>query len=376
MSHPIAKVFDMLEIQFLIAPMVALMGLAFLLNMVLRKFHGSKYEQLATGSLFGCAIVLGMTNPIVIDDGLIFDTRTLLIGAATVFGGPAAGAVALLFGLSARVVIGGAGLLSGVIGLALAYAIAMAWRQYVQPRMTNRVLGDMTFGLVITSSIIGVFVLPYDIAISIVADILPVLLITDAIGMAAIGFIYRREVQYFIDAKLLEAYAKTDPLTATLNRRGLDRAFDDAFFDENLGHALLYFDIDSFKQINDTHGHDAGDKVLSEIAKRIQKNIREEAILARHGGDEFSIYIPGLQGADLQRVANRLCRLIADTPIRHNDTAIKATISMGGIWTSAASNLQDMIDGADMQLLQAKAEGKNRAVVAIEKPAQDAVAVA
>jgi len=354
----------MAQFQILLAPVFALMALAFLLNVVLRRFYGSPYEQMATGTLFGVAIVIGMSNPIVFGEGLIFDTRTLLVGAATVFAGPVAGLVALGFGLAARVWIGGAGMLSGIVGLLLAYAIALAWQRYVLPRMKRRVLGDVLFGITITTSAVAIFTLPVEIAVPILQSILPVLLICDAVGMAAIGFIYRREIQYYIDTKLLEAYARTDPLTGTLNRRGLDTAFSSAAHKHGEGHALLYFDIDNFKGVNDTYGHDAGDRALTVVAERISRNIREEAMLARHGGDEFSVYIPGLMGADVQRVADRLCRLISDSPIKHKGHAIPITISMGGCWTEQSLTLQDMIDGADLQLMVAKEKGKNRAEVA------------
>ncbi|MEO1641614.1 MAG: diguanylate cyclase [Pseudomonadota bacterium] len=366
----------MSQLQIILAPIFALMVMAFLFNAVLRKFHGSKYEQPMLGVLFGTALVVGMTNPITIGEGLIVDARTLLVAAATVFGGPIAGLVTMVFGLAARAYLGGAGLTAGLIGLLLAYGMALLWQMKVQHLIRNRVLADALAGMFVTGSIIALFVLPFPIAMQIMMQVLPTLIVTNTFGMVAIGFIYRREVKYFEDARLLAAYAKTDPLTKTLNRRGLDRAFDEAAKARKDGHAMLYFDIDNFKGINDTYGHDAGDKALEVIADRVTQCVRGEAVFARHGGDEFSIYLPGVHPSDLNIIADRLCRLIASSPIAHKDTLFTTSISMGGYWTAEDISLQALIDYANRQLLRAKKMGKNRAVVATAEEVEMASAVA
>lgn len=356
----------MLQFQVLLAPVVALMGLAFLFNAILRRFHETKHEQLAFGILFGATIVVGMTNPLSIGDGLIFDTRTLLLGSAVVFVGPIAGAVALIAGVTCRLFIGGAGTLAGVVGLFFAFGIAIAWYYLMRTRITNKILSDILLGFAMTVSIFALFVLPRDLATDLLISILPTLLICNVIGTVAIGLVFRREMRYFNDNKELATDAQTDALTNLLNRRGMDSKVSGAKFDTARGHALFYFDIDNFKHINDTFGHASGDATLAIIAARINEAIRGEAVFARHGGDEFSIYMPSLDAADVQAVGDRLCAVVSGQKFTHDNNTFAVSISIGAYWTKQDLPLQDMIDRADTQLLLAKRAGKGRAQIAYD----------
>lgn len=354
----------MLPFQVLLAPVVALMGLAFLFDAVQRKFNGTKYEHIAFGILFGTIVVVGMTHPLSLGDGLIFDTRTLLTGASVAFVGPIAGLVTVLFGVVCRLAIGGAGTTSGIVGLVLAFVLAYGWSHFMHDRTKNRIVGDALLGLAITPSIVALFVLPYDLAKELFISVLPTLLVCNVIGTVAIGLVFRREIKHFEDAKKLEAYAQTDALTNLLNRRGMDRKVGEVKFDARSGHALFYFDIDNFKSINDTFGHDAGDAALAIVAARINDNIRGEAVFARHGGDKFSIYVPQLSAQDVQDVGDRICAVVSDQAFTHRDLTFDVSISLGAYWSKQNMAVQDMIELADAQLLLAKRAGKNRAQVA------------
>jgi diguanylate cyclase len=339
------------------------MGLTFVFNVMLRNFYRKQIEQIAFGLMFGVAIVIGMTHPISFGDGLIFDTRTLLLASAVAFVGPVAGLIALAIGIGCRVIIGGAGMLSGVVGLVLAFVIAIAWDRYVSPRIKNRVVSDALLGCAVTFSVAALFVLPADIAWGIFQSIAPTLLLCNILGTVAVGFMFRREVRYVVAAKQFETHASTDPLTNLLNRRGFDKMTGTMKHDPLSGHALFYFDIDNFKHINDTYGHDAGDAALAIIAARISENLRNGSVFSRQGGDEFSIYMPSIAEKDVKGVADRICNMVSSDPIKHNDSQFKTGISMGGYWTRADTEMQSMIDRADSQLLLAKRAGKNRAQI-------------
>lgn len=356
----------MSQFQVLVAPVVALMGLAFLFNVVLRNFRYTSHEQIAFGVLFGAVVVLGMTNPLSLGEGLIFDTRTLLVGAAVGFVGPLAGFIALVAGIVCRMMIGGAGTAAGLVGLLLAYGLAIGWSMLIKDRVRNRVLHDFLFGLAISPSVIAFFVLPYELAISLFVSVLPTLLIVNTVGMVLIGFVFRREVKHFEYTQSLVDYAKTDSLTNLLNRRGMDAEFDAATFDPHCGHAMFYFDIDNFKYVNDTYGHGAGDKALAIVAARIKESIRDEAIFTRHGGDEFTIYLPRLDASDVRCVADRLCAAISDQAFTFDGTSFEVSISVGVYWSKESLSVQSMIDRADTQLLLAKQAGKNRAQIAFD----------
>lgn len=350
------------------------MSLAFLFSAVLRRFNGTKFEQLVFGTLFGSVIVLGMINPISLGDGIIFDTRTLLLGSAVIFAGPFAGLVALGFGVVCRMYLGGVGVFSGVLGLFLAYGMALFCARVLRDRVANPWLFDALTGFVITSAFVAIFVLPLNVALGIIAEILPTLLVCNVLGVVAVGGIYRREMRHFMATKTLEAIAKRDPLTNLLNRRGLDAEMSTVRFDSTRGHALFYFDIDNFKAVNDTYGHEAGDTALSVVAARLKNSLRKEAVFARHGGDEFSIYLPSLRAGDVDGIADRLCKLVSHESIECDGISFDITISVGAYWSRVPSTLQEMINQADAQLLLAKSKGKNRAQVAYSPEGLDALA--
>ena len=358
----------MFQPQVFLPPIIALLGLAFLFNAILRKFHDARHEQIAFGILFGATVVIGMTNPLTLGEGLIFDTRTLLLGAAVVFVGPIAGLITLGFGLSCRVLIGGAGMVSGLVGLVLAFAIALVWSKYAGPRIKNAILRDFAAGIALSFSVTAFFLLPFDLAIELVITVLPTLLVVNTLGTVAIGLVFRREKKHFAHNKELEAHAETDALTNLLNRRGMDSAIEAKNIDRSKGHALFYFDIDNFKAVNDTYGHGAGDAALAIVAARIRDSIRGETVFSRHGGDEFSIYMPRLEATDVQAVADRIRTTVSNQAFTYNDTSFAVSISIGAFWSNRKIPVQDMIDRADAQLLLAKQAGKNRAQVAYDAP--------
>ncbi len=354
----------MFQFQVLLPPVLAMMSLAFLLSTVMRQFHAKQYEQLAFGCVFGGVMVFGMTNPIQIDEGLIFDMRTLLAGAATVFVGPLAGFIAVMFGIAARVYIGGSGMLTGVVGLLLALGLALIWRQLLAKRVKTAIAHDIGLGGFLTLSANALFILPSDIALPLVAAVAPVLLIGNTLGIIAIGYVFRRESAYFSERETMQSQAQTDALTTLLNRRGMETAVKFAKFDPSQGHAILYFDVDNFKAINDRYGHDVGDAALAIIAARLKVIIRDGAIFARQGGDEFSVYFPMLGRGDVQGIADRFCAAISGQKFRHSDALFFVSITIGGFWSKSMMPIDQMARRADAELLLAKTAGKNRVRIA------------
>jgi two-component system cell cycle response regulator len=128
---------------------------------------------------------------------------------------------------------------------------------------------------------------------------------------------------------------------------------------------LLILDIDYFKSINDTFGHDAGDDVLREFATRVRKSIRGIDLACRYGGEEFVVVMPETDTAVAAVVAERIRRRIASEPfpIRQGSTAIDVTISVGIAALSAADdNGLTILKRADIALYRAKRDGRNRVV--------------
>jgi two-component system cell cycle response regulator len=129
--------------------------------------------------------------------------------------------------------------------------------------------------------------------------------------------------------------------------------------------AVLVLDIDYFKSINDTYGHDAGDDVLREFAIRVRKSIRGIDLACRYGGEEFVIVMPETDMAVATTVAERLRRRIAlePFPVEQGKRAIEVTISIGiAALEKADDNATNILKRADQALYRAKRDGRNRVV--------------
>jgi len=127
--------------------------------------------------------------------------------------------------------------------------------------------------------------------------------------------------------------------------------------------SLIMFDIDHFKQINDTYGHLAGDHVLKQLAAVIKSRIRREDILARYGGEEFAIILPEIDSYNAQQFAEKIRKLTEKAVFKFEDTEIPVTISIGV--TSLNPDVNDpeeFVRQADQHLYEAKSQGRNRVV--------------
>ncbi|MDD4952036.1 MAG: GGDEF domain-containing protein [Desulfovibrionaceae bacterium] len=169
----------------------------------------------------------------------------------------------------------------------------------------------------------------------------------------------------------IEEIAVTDQLTGVPNRRQLlsegHRLLHMAIRSQT-PMACLLIDIDHFKEVNDSHGHIAGDRFLMHITGIIMKNIRGSDLMARYGGEEFVVLATNSSMADAQQLAERIRSEVQATPLIHEGVAISRTVSVGVAEYSLSpifgSNvLEDMLDKADKAMYQAKKNGRNLVVV-------------
>lgn len=162
--------------------------------------------------------------------------------------------------------------------------------------------------------------------------------------------------------------AVIDALTGLHNRRYLDGHLANAIeraLTRSTDLALLILDIDFFKKINDSHGHDAGDAVLREFSQRVARNLRSVDLACRYGGEEFVIIMPETDRQLALLVAERLRSKIADEPfaIQGGARFIDVTVSIGlACLESPADNAATLLKRADDALYRAKAQGRNRVV--------------
>jgi diguanylate cyclase (GGDEF)-like protein len=118
-------------------------------------------------------------------------------------------------------------------------------------------------------------------------------------------------------------------------------------------------DIDNLKQINDTHGHRAGDKVIREVSCRISQCIRQIDIAARYGGDEFAVILPNTELKDAIVVAQRMVESAGDKPVIWKGEEIELTISVGVGQYGPENSPDDITSRSDKALYKAKRAGKN-----------------
>ncbi|HBS62407.1 MAG TPA: sensor domain-containing diguanylate cyclase, partial [Stenotrophomonas sp.] len=148
-----------------------------------------------------------------------------------------------------------------------------------------------------------------------------------------------------------------DPLTQCYNRRYLHRL--DELIDERW--ACVMFDLDHFKHINDTHGHEAGDDALRAVAAAVAAHARDQDLIARFGGEEFCLLVPGLDQEAALTYFERLRQAIAALEVNLGETTLRMTVSIGLCCLRPQhDSLHRLISEADRQLYLAKAGGRNR----------------
>ena len=177
----------------------------------------------------------------------------------------------------------------------------------------------------------------------------------------------RRNEQLKDSNALLKVAGERDPLTGLANRRHLlavmqQSAVDGGGFDGS----MMLIDIDHFKRINDQHGHAAGDKVLVEVARRLQSALREEDLTVRWGGEEFLVVVRALPTDEVESLAQRLLTVIGSEPVALGREQIAVTASIGFATFPLLPKRQALaweraIDLVDTAMYLAKAHGRNRA---------------
>jgi methyl-accepting chemotaxis protein len=169
-----------------------------------------------------------------------------------------------------------------------------------------------------------------------------------------------KEKDYF------EEISQIDYLTNILNRRAFFKAVKKSFAyakRHDLSVAVLMIDIDHFKNVNDSYGHEAGDYVLKELTKIISKHIREEDIFGRLGGEEFGICVFNNSNVALCAIAQKIRKAIEENVVNYQGIDITFTISIGGYKiTSEIESFEIALNKADKALYIAKAEGRNKVI--------------
>ncbi|MEJ2620573.1 MAG: diguanylate cyclase [Candidatus Thiodiazotropha sp.] len=167
--------------------------------------------------------------------------------------------------------------------------------------------------------------------------------------------------------QMLEETSRIDYLTNSLNRRAMTRRLEQVVSQTERGtgsFCIILLDVDHFKQINDSYGHDIGDEVLKYIVQHLKSRIREADELGRWGGEEFMILCPETELAEAKQLAQRLCDDLSGNPMTLIDNRLVVTASFGVSRFQPGEILDHCFKRTDYALYEAKAKGRNCVVVA------------
>ena len=343
---------------------IALLAVAY--GAVHRALPKLLHAHIALGAMFGASAIFAMFDPLTLAPGVLVDMRSLPVALAGAYLGLPGMAVALTEAIVMRAWIGGVGVWSGVVGLALSALAGLAWAWAVR-RRPQRSLRDLAWlGLAASASLPAFFLLPWPFAVTIFTQIAPFIVALNLIGMIVIGLILERERMLLTRENRLRLDSGTDALTLLLNRRGFEAAHGRVMAEAApaQGSALLLIDLDHFKQINDLHGHTIGDFVLQSVARRLRHALRHDEFIGRLGGDEIAVLLPAVTRSQADEAAQRVCREIGD--VLHALPGIeplRVTASVGAYWSDEASDLATSLACADRAMYEAKGAGRDRAAL-------------
>jgi diguanylate cyclase (GGDEF)-like protein len=188
------------------------------------------------------------------------------------------------------------------------------------------------------------------------------LVLTPLIVVPLIGMIMRLNILRAEVSKL----ARTDVLTGLMNRRAFFEEGTRALASGSTGAAMMMIDVDKFKLLNDTHGHDAGDAMLATMAKTLANTLAAVTNapgafhLARIGGEEFALLVTETSPERAQRMAETICATVRATVCRHRGHDLQATVSVGIAFGTGVEKIEQLLRAADTAVYEAKRTGRDR----------------
>lgn len=351
--------------EFLINACIIL-SIMYLSSLVHKKLIANVHENVKLSLFIGISVFIGwvsMLFGIHLNNFVIFDLRFVPIIIAVIFCKKYShvlliafliGVMRLTFGISEAAFVGMFNMmLLGAVGIIL-------HRLFVNRSQLVKVLSIIISMNVINMVIIAVFgVIPIErYLLTIVPSVLPVSIIFSLL----LVWIMKDLKDEFIHQMELRNIAETDPLTSLYNRRALMQYQNNLLNDSQSNdtpNAIAFIDIDHFKQVNDTYGHETGDKVLQHLGKKISILIGDFDFASRYGGEEFVIIFRDIDEEKLMDKLEGFRKSLEEVPIFAGDHTITITVSIG-VAVSPPLSLNKLIHYADMALYDAKRTGRNK----------------
>jgi len=347
-----------------------LFTLALLQGFVRRKYEGSKVkEQFISGIMFGGIAIIAMTTSVQLNPGIIFDPRSVIISLAWIFSGPLAAVLSAAIAIAYRLWLGGNGALTGVIVICLC-ALAGGGYCYVKKRyhFSSKAWHFLIYGLLVHIAILFCFFIL--LPIELIEKVLIPFLLLFSLATFFTAFILRNtEHQLRTEDELRQSSEKItqqayyDELTGLPNRNLFIDRLQQLIKQSHRNHkqiAVLFIDLDRFKSINESLGHDLGDEMLKKVSERLKKSVREADSIARFGGDEFAVIVSDI--VDIDTVENVITSIIEkiSEPLSINEHQLYITASIGlSIYPIDGETPGVLLRNADSAMYKAKDNGRN-----------------
>lgn len=337
---------------------------------------GKEKKAVLQGLGFGIGAVICMLLAVRAPGGVLFDVRNLFVGFSAAFCGAPVLPMTMVIAAAGRLVIGGTGLETDLVGMVIAGLAGLLWRHVMSGRIEDRRAALILLGTLIGLSLVPALALPA-VNGAVIADDGPAALAFYVMGALLLGSFIEREDRLLRRERLLETDAFTDPLTGLANRRRFETIAHGLFAGGHAADAaLLVIDIDHFKTVNDRHGHLAGDLVLKATAQAIARTVRGSDVVGRIGGEEFAVLATGLDQNGAARLAERIRTLVSGLALKADSDVLKVTVSIGCAMAAGLPGYAACFRTADRALYDAKHAGRNRVSLAVRAEAPPAAAAA
>ena len=309
----------------------------------------------------GLIAILLLANALLLE-GVLIDLRAIPIMLAVLFGGWVSGTVAGIIYLIGRTFVvwytDGA-----IIGLYLAFAtmfVLVGSISILRKRMDN----TRPTLLVFTTVSIAIFGAAFYAALPL-NQFYPVLIVYTLMSYGGACAAYRLLLElrrHFENVQHQQQLARTDALTGIANRRLLNEAMANLTVEAE-EYALILVDIDHFKRVNDTYGHDVGDDVLRELGMLLVNESEERHLVGRFGGEEFLIVMPHATRDEVSRLAESIREKVSTFPFETSAGTLHITVSLGACHSNDIE-IDSVLKHADEALYHAKESGRNRFILA------------
>ncbi|MBP1853235.1 GGDEF domain-containing protein [Rhizobium halophytocola] len=337
---------------------------------ILRYVKHALLRDVAIGLIFGIGACLAVLNSIEIIPGVRIDVRAAMVVLAGPFGGVIGAVEAGLITAAMRYWQGGVGASAGVANIFSTAVLGMCLLPWLGRGRGVSFRQQIALGLLCNVPLLFIFTIPIDNNAEVFLRAIGPLSVGSLVAVVLLARILNSALSEYRRRNELVAEATLDPLTGLLNRRGFERSMTVAFDrlrERQESASVLVVDIDHFKRVNDVFGHDAGDTVLVRIADLIRSQIRGDDIIARFGGEEIVLVMPGIGEDRAQAAAERLRRVIAHARLladHGNGSHQGVTVSIGVVSRAVRDiSFDEMFKLADTALYRAKDHGRNRVEV-------------